>query len=276
LMLDPDHLHAHSTVAQLAIRRRDWDQALDHARLGLRIDPSNEHSAVLLATARARRSGPGDLQTAIEDLQRFVTRNPGNTTAESYLGKLLRRQQAQGQPLANEKDEDAFDEVAAAQPDADPAWRAFADSARSWAASSDAACLTASSADADRVLPLPQALRQAVALSRWDADVLDHYDAATAREFPLETRLWRYLQTLQSASSGEAARAEHARARQTVQAWLEAEKRDPGQDNPTWLPYLHTHWEAMNASPAAALTDGAEWLKDLLDRYQPLPAPLLT
>jgi hypothetical protein len=78
---------------------------------------------------------------------------------------------------------------------------------------------------------------------------------------------------LQSASSSE---AERARARQTVQAWLEAEKRDPGQDNRSWLQYLHRHWDAMNASTAAALTDGAELLKDLLDRYQPLPAPLFT
>jgi len=273
LMLDPDHLHAHSTVAQLAIRRRDWDQALDHARLGLRIDPSDGVSALLLATAHARRNGPGDLQTAIEDLQRFVTRYRGNPRTEGYLRGLVQRQQAQGQPLANEEDEDTVSEVAAAQPESDPTWRAFADSVRSWAASSDPAYLAATSADADRVLPLPQALRQAVALSQWDADVLDHYDAATKREFPLETRLWHYLQTLQSASSSE---AERARARQTVQAWLEAEKRDPGQDNSSWLPYLHKRWEAMNASTAATLTNGAEWLKDLLDRYQPLPAPLLT
>ncbi|WP_374690740.1 tetratricopeptide repeat protein [Accumulibacter sp.] len=273
LLLDPDNLHAHSTLAQLAIRRWDWDEALKHARRGLRIDPSDEASALLLATAHARRNGPGDLQTAIEDLQRFVTRYLGNLRAEDYLRYLLQRQQAQDQPLANENDEDTVIEVAAAQPESDPTWRVFADSVRSWAASSDPACLAATSADADRVLPLPQALRQAVALSQWDADVLDHYDAATAREFPLETRLWRYLQTLQSASSSE---AERARARQTVQAWLEAEKRYPGQDNPSWLPYLHKHWEAMNASTAAALTDGAEWLKDLLDRYQTLPAPLFT
>lgn len=273
LLLDPDHLHAHSTLAQLAIRRRDWDPALDHARRGLRIDPSDSASAVLLATVYARRNGPDDLQTAVEELQRFVNRYPGNPPAEDYLGKLLRRQHAMGQPLAHEEYEEGANVVTSAQPETDPAWRAFADSVRSWTVSPDAAYLAAASADADRVLPLPRALRLAVTLSQWDADVLDHYDAATQQEFPLETRLWRYLQTVQSGSSGE---AERERARQTVQAWLDAETRDPSQDNPSWLQYLHKHWDAMNASTAATVTDGAEWLKDLLDRYQPLPAPLFT
>lgn len=273
LLLDPDHLHAHSTLAQLAIRRQDWDQALDHAGRGLRIDPSDGHSALLLATAHARRNGPDDLQTAIEELQRFVNRYPGNPTAEDYLGTLLRRQQALAQPLAHEEDKEDANVVTSAQPETDPAWRAFADSVRSWTVSPDAAYLAAASADADRVLPLPRALRQAVTLSQWDADVLDHYDAATQQEFPLETRLWRYLQTVQSGSSGE---AERTRTRQAVQAWLEAEMRNPSQGNPSWLQYLHKHWDAMNASTAVTVTDGAEWLKNLLDRYQPLPAPLFT
>ena len=272
LLLDPDNLHARSTLAQLAIHHRDWDQAMDHARRGLRIDSSDGHSTLLLATAHARRNEPDDLQTAIEELQRFVTRYPGNTITERYLGKLLRRQQAIGQPLTHDdEDEEGANVVTSAQPETDPAWRAFADSVRSWTASPDAAYLGAASADADRVLPLPRALRQAVTLSQWDADVLDHYDAATQQEFPLETRLWRYLRTVQSGSSGD---AERARARQTVQAWLEAEMRDPNQDEAFWLQYLHKHWDPISVSTAATVTDGAEWLKDLLDRYQPLPAPL--
>lgn len=273
LQLAPNDLYAHSTLAQLAIRRGDWELALSHVRHGLRVDPSNGPNAVLLATAHARRNAPGDLQTAIEELKRFVTRYPGNPKAESYLGTLLRRQQAQGQALDPEEDEEAAGVVTAAEPEIDPAWRAFADSVRSWADSSDATYLAAGSADADRVLPLPRALRQAVTLSQWDADVLDNYDAATQQEFPLETRLWRYLQTVQSGSSDE---AERARTRQTLQTWLEAEMRDPSQDNPSWLQYLQKHWDAMNASTAATVTDGAEWLKNLLDRYQPLPAPLFT
>lgn len=271
LQLDPDNLHAYSTLAQLAIRRKDWDTAMAHARQGLRIDPSDGYSVPLLATAYARRNGPDDLATAIEELQRFVTRYPGNRIAEDYLVKLLQHQQGQGQPLDHEEDEEAATTVVAVQPETDPAWRSFADTVRSWASPSDVVCLATASADSDRVLPLPRALRQAVTLSQWDADVLGHYDAASQQEFPLETRLWRYLQTLQSGSSSE---AERGRARQTVQSWLDNETRAPSQDNPSWSQYLQKHWEAMNASTAAAVTDGAEWLKDLLDRYQPLPAPL--
>lgn len=270
LLIDPNHLHAHSTLAQLAIRREDWDRAMNHARQGLRTDPSNEPCAVLLAKAYFRRNGPSDLQTAIEDLQRFVTRYPGNTKAENRL-RLLRQQHAQGLPLGHQDDDQTANVVTVAEPETDPAWRAFADSVRSWTASPNAAYSAAASADADRVLPLPRALRQAVTLSQWDADVLDRYDAATQQEFPLETRLWRYLQALQSGSSDAA-----ERARQAVKTWLEGEKRDPRRDNPSWVPYLEKQWEAMNASTSAGVTDGAEWLKDLLDRYQPLPAPLFS
>jgi len=276
LLLDPDHLHAYSTLAQLAIRRRDWDQAMAVARRGLRIEPSNEHCAVLLAKAHAWRNAPGDLQTAIEELQRFVTRYPGKATGQGYLHALLRRQEAKEQPLGHEDGKDQAAHVATvSEPEFDPAWRAFADSVRSLTTSSDAEYLAAASSVADRVLPLPRALRKAVTLSQWDADVLDQYDATTQQEFPLETRLWRYLKALQSGSSGEAER-ERERAKHTLKTWLEGEKRDPSQDNPSWLPYLEKHWEAMNASSAAAVTDGAEWLKDLLDRFQPLPAPLFS
>jgi hypothetical protein len=121
------------------------------------------------------------------------------------------------------------------------------------------------------VLPLPQALRQAVERSLWDADVLDLYDAATRQEFPLETRLWRYLQTLQSTS---ASGSERDQARQAVQAWLEAETRELTQDDSSWESYLNKQLDALNAPTDAALAAGAEWLKDLLGRYQPLPAPL--
>lgn len=267
LQLDPDHLHAHSTLAQLAIRRQDWPLALAHAQQGLLIDPSNEASAMLLASAYARRNEPDDLQTAIDHLQRFVTRYPGNVKAEGYLRVLLQRQQlaAPGRLPAFEDDE-KHAVTATAHPETDPAWRAFAGSIGSWVAGApapDEALL------ADRVLPLPLALRQAVAHSLWDAEVLDRYDPAIQQEFPLETRLWRYLQTLQSPSLSE---RDHARL--AVQAWLDAETRASSQDSPSWLPYLNKQWGALNAATAPAA--GTEWLKELLDRYQPLPAPLFS
>ncbi|MBB1074599.1 hypothetical protein HUU62_09275 [Rhodoferax sp. 4810] len=49
LQLDPDHLHAHSTLAQLAIRRQDWDQALVHAQNGLRVDPLRQRYAARIS-----------------------------------------------------------------------------------------------------------------------------------------------------------------------------------------------------------------------------------
>lgn len=270
LLLDPDNLHAYSTLAQLDIQRQDWNQAIIHAQQGSRIDPSNGHCAVMLAKAFVRRNKPGDLQTAITELQCFVTRYPGNQRAERYLDMLSQPQQ--GQQLDHDKDEQSVNVVTSAQLETDLAWCAFADSIRSWADLSGAAPSATASADVERVLPLPRALRQAVTRSQWDAEVVDHYDAATQQEFPLETRLWRYLQTL----SGPSGEAERDRARQTVENWLKGEIRDPGQDNPSWLPYLEKHWGAMSASTADAVTDGAEWLKELLDRYQPLPAPLFS
>ena len=276
LQLDPDHLHAYSTLAQLAIRRGDWHQAMDHAQNGLRIDPSHGASAVLLATAYARRNGPDDLQTAVDHLQRFVTHYHGQVQAEGYLGRLLLRQQlaAQGQLTAHEDDEEPAS-ADTARLDTDPAWRAFAESIRSWAAASTAgdspAPYTEDALLVDRVLPLPQALRQAMARRQWDADVLDRYEPADRQEFPLETRLWRYLQTLQSTSSSG---SERDYAKQAVQAWLEAETRASTQDDSSWVPYLNKQWHILNSHTDAALAAGTEWLKDLLDRYQPLPAPL--
>lgn len=271
LELDPNNLHAHSTLAQLAIRRRDWPEALDHARQGLRIDPSNQSCTILLATAHARRNESGDLQTAIDDLQRYVNRYPGDLKAEDYLRTLLRRQQLadQGQ-LTPFDDDESSAHADTAPPETDNAWRTFAESIHVWVAAENAPVPEESSDD--RVLPLPQALRLAVARGEWDADVLDRYDAADQREFPLETRLWRYLQTLRPGASSE---RDRNRARQAMQDWCDAETRSATQNDQAWLDYLDKHWEALKAPTEGTLTDGSEWLKDLLNRYQPLPAPLM-
>lgn len=264
LQLDPENLHAHSTLAQLAIRRRDWAKALHHAQEGLRIEPENEHCALLLATAHARRNEAGDLQTAIDHLQRFVSRYPGDVKAENYLGKLRQRQQlaVQGR-LAVLEDDEAPATPAAAPAETDAAWSAFAAAIQSW---KTAAPLTPD----DRLLPLPQALNRAVTQGNWQLNVLETYDAATQREFPLETRLWRYLRALRS----DAPVAEKERARQTVASWIEGETRAPSQDSPSWLPYLKQRWTLLDAANDTAWASGEEWLQDLLNRYQPLPAPL--
>lgn len=272
LQLDPEHLHAHSTLAQLAIRRGDWLRALNHAQRGLQIDPGNQASAVLLATAYARRSDAGDLETAIDHLQGFTGRYPGQLRAEDYLGKLLRRQQSasQGQLIEYEGSEEPINS-GTVLPESDPAWLAFAESLRTWAAAEDSLPPTEDPSSIDRVLPLPQALRRAVVQGQWEADVLNRYEPAAQQEFPLETRLWRYLQTLHSRSSSE---VERDRAKLALGAWIQAEIRAPAYDSPSWIPYLSRFWEHLNAPMNAALATGTDWLKGLLDRYQPLPAPL--
>lgn len=270
LQQDTDNFHAHNTLAQLAIHRKDWPQAMHHAQQGLRIDPSNQASALLLAQAYAWRKEPDDMKTAIEHLQRFVTRYRGNVNAEGYLSVLLQRQQR-----AAFKEDEEPTRMEAAPAETDPAWLAFAESLRASPTGDTSAASSIGDADlVGRVLPLPQALRQAVVQGLWEEEVLDRYEADTQQEFPLETRLWHYLKTLRTDSPS----SERDRARQAVQAWLAAEAQALGQGkhgNESLLNYQNKHWEVLNASADTALATGEEWLKDLLDRYHPLPAPLL-
>ncbi|AJK45300.1 tetratricopeptide repeat protein [Burkholderia plantarii] len=267
LLLDPENLHAHTTLAKLARERRDWDKALKHAREASRIDPSDAPNTLVMASVYARRNEPLDLQTAIEELQRFVSRYPSSPKIEGYLQNLLRRQQGNDQYTVLEEKEEATD--SSTTPEIDPVWRAFADSLRPGSTSSDTLSTTA--IDGDRVLPLPQALQLAVAQSRWDDNLLDSYDAETQQEFQLEVLLWRYLQTLRSASSSPVA---YARARQMMQTWLDNEQRS-SQNDPSWLAYLGLHWRAVSSATSSAITEGAEWLTELVERHRPLPAPLL-
>jgi hypothetical protein len=125
-------------------------------------------------------------------------------------------------------------------------------------------------ASIDRVLPLPKALRQALGEGQWDPEILARYDDNSKQEFPLEVRLWRYLQTLYS----DAGTRERAHAKAAVESWLAAEEKAPTYDSPSWVPFLSKSWQDMNASIDSALTVGSEWLKALLDRYEPLPHPL--
>lgn len=258
LQFEPDNLHAHSTLAQLAIRRQDWPLALQHAQHGLNTEPDNGHCALLLATAYASRREPGDLDNAIEHLQRFVRRYPGNPNAETYLGKLLRRQE-RNQSSARPALASAHAEPLAIEHD--PLWRQFAASVQA---------ASAPAAPADSLPLLASALRQAAAAGEWAAPVLGHYDAAAKRELPLETTLWRYLHTL--ASGADAPTLAHADAE--VQTQLAAEKHRE-HANPSWPQYLDLRCGQLHASGAAALAAGRAFMIELLDRYRPLPAPVL-
>lgn len=273
LVLDPDHLHAHSTLAQLAIARRHWDAALTHAQTGLRIAPGNEPCAVLQATAHARRDEPGDLQMAIDQLQRFVHRYAGNLNAESLLQKLLRRQQRMSQGERRDfEDEEALSSTTPPA-ETDPAWANFAKTLRNWVAVSadrqEASNTVVNSPD--RVLPLPQALQLALAQQHWDAEVLTEFDANAQQEFLLETRLWRYLQAVQR----QAGVTERDHAAQAVTQWVETETRNAAPDDQFWPSYLHQRWQALQSAQEETLANGTAWLQDLLDRFQPLPAPVM-
>lgn len=274
LQLDQSHLHAHSTLAQLAIHRKDWSNALAHAQQGLKIEPTNEPCAVLLASAYVRRNNPDDLQTAITHLQRFVSRNPGQVNAEQYLSKLLRRQiSAAPIPDAPLKGRVAVSTVSPLA-ESDPAWRAFGESINLWLAASSNEIFphpeTEITFSADRVLPFPQALSLAMEKGQLDVDVLTRYDSATEQEFPLETRLYRYLLILKSASTTiERRRAEHP-----LQSWLETERHVAAQNDSPWVAYLNRRMTSLDAPVDVALVAGANWLRELLDRYRPLPAPL--
>lgn len=276
LQLDADNLPAHSTLAQLAIRRQDWPVALHHAQEGLRIDPDDARSAVLLATAYSWRRESGDLQLAIDHLQRFVVRHPHEMRTEDYLRTLIRRQEmaAQGKQAVFE-DEEQPTVIQSQRSEEDFAWIDFAESIRAWiasGASNDSQKFSVLEGNSsDKVLPLPDALRQAAIEGQWGADLLDRYPSSIRQEFPLETLLWRYLQSLQSNFSPENQR-EHAK--RALQAWLDDQNREHA-GNEVWLNYLHKHWHKLVSSPIDALTFGSKWLVELVDRYHPLPMPLM-
>lgn len=268
LQLDPDHLYAHSTLAKLARDRGDLPKAILHAKDGLRIDPSNEACAVLLASAWERRQESGDLSMATEFLQNFVTRYRGSVNAERSLRNLQQRQQSaeHGTPASWQEVPEA-PATEPLPPETESAWLAFAQSLHAYD-------MPAMAANEERVLPLPQALHRALSQQQWDADLLDSYDNATQREFPLETRMWRYLLALHSLKSGSGDFSEVNRTQQAVQGWIESEQSNAHTDE-FWLRYLHQHRGALESVNAEALSAGAAWLEELLSRYRPLPVPLM-
>ena len=273
LQLDPDDVHAHFTLAQLAIRDQNWDKALTHATKGRHIKPSDGHSAWLLATIYVKRNGAGDLQSAIDELKNFVKNHPGNTKSEGYLRDLLQRQQRGTQGVLHQLFEYESDDqsVEPPHPETDAAWLSFAESVRTCVAPTTAPMTFASAEGLGRVLPLPQALQQAIEQQQWDAEVLAPFDNTALLEFPLETSLWRYLLALQTGASTH----DREIARQAVQAGLEIEKTNTPNDDRFWLPYLNQHSTALLQATPDAVAVGATWLQDLLSRYRPLPAPVM-
>lgn len=276
LRLEPDNLHAYSTLAKLALQEDDWDAALDWSNQGLRVDDGNQACAVLKATALERRNQDGDLAEAIAHLQRFTLKHKGNMNAESYLEKLLRRQNliAQGKVQAHTdwvEDKVVDRQSVQAESETDIAWQSFAQQVQSWSQTASTRAPT-DAALADRVPPLPQALLATVQAENWDAEIWDAYSGAEIAGLNLESALWQYLQRVHN----QADLSERRQAQEVLTHAITQEEQSPSYDSQTWPLYLRMHKDdLLNASSdAQALQLGAQWLKALLNRYQPLPTVL--
>lgn len=258
LDLDPEHLHAHSTLAQLAIRDEYWPSAIEHAQHGLNIAPENGHCTVLLANAYARRNGPGDMEMAIAKLRKYTTNYPGNPEVEGYLGRLLNRTGKASAPVRhlNSQSKNTAPQFPA---ETDPAWHSFAASLQDQR--------TPNTANPVRLPLLPEALHDAAEQQQWQPDVLLNYEATVQQEFPLEVALWRYLQALAAENLPAL-----TRAKSELQARCKAETEAQGSDAQYLTKYLQQREQKLGS---IGLQAGREWLLELLERHRPLPAVLL-
>ena len=280
LRSDPENLHAYSTLAQLAIKAGNYPGAIALTQKALAIDPTNQPSAVLQTQAYDRRGEPGDLECAIENLQLFVNRNRGMLNAEGYLGTLINRKQSSLQQTQAELGGDVRSPSQATGAEAaetDAAWLAFSQSVSGMAStdlnSTEQIPSPAGATIPGLVLPLPQALKQSLQRDLWDANILDAYDDRLTQEFPLETRLWKYLAALHSPASGV---AYVGTLRHGIDDWMQAQFQTVAEDDQARKSYFDAHWSALSAvPPESALIDGKAWLFALLDRQRPLPAPVL-
>ena len=124
-----------------------------------------------------------------------------------------------------------------------------------------------------RLPSLPQALKHAIQQGNWDANLADAYDEVQVLEYPLETRLWKYLIAVQSPSVSTTERQKLA---QSVQERVHVEAQSVAENGNMWKSYLETHWtELNNPTIDISVEKGKAWLIALLDRHRPLPAPLL-
>ncbi len=275
LHLDPENLHALSSLANLAIRHEKWPEAIQYAERGLCIDSNNVPCALSLAAAYSRRNEPGDLQFAVDYLKRFDIRNPFDQGIQRSLRNLESRDKfGEGQiAYFREVNEDISPQLVSREQD--PAWQTFAESLGSWIDKPrlEDRAVGYSTEVAVRALPLPMTLKQAVLHDNWECDVLDQYELDTLNQFPLETKLWRYLQVMhiESSSVGERLRAKNA-----MQKLVDSSADQSAQNNHSWKSYLKLNWDELQETTGKTAEAGCVWLMELLDRHQPLPAPLLS
>lgn len=278
LRIDPRDLHAFSTLAQLATRAGNYAKAISLMQQALALDPTNGVCAVLQAQAYSRRNAPGDLDMAIDGLQRYVVTNKGNLIAERYLGVIVRRKQspAHAEQAVLEED-DASPKIRDESPETDQAWLAFSRSVAEVSANNaDSTMQNANVNVADipgLVLPLPVSLKRALLRDEWEPTLLDAYDEQITQEYPFEIPLWRYLTALHASSLRP---AEMDAQKQFLQKWGQPQIQTESEHNKTWQAYFETHLSELNTQSAEnALNSGKKWLLALLDRQRPLPAPVL-
>ena len=103
--------------------------------------------------------------------------------------------------------------------------------------------------------------------------------AATAQSLPEQAhalvRARAFAEPLLANETMETGENTLAHADAEVQAQLAAEKHLE-RANPSWPQYLDLRCGQLHAPGAAALSAGREFMIELLDRYRPLPAPLLS
>lgn len=283
LQMDPQNLHAFSVLADLALQAKEWGAAIEWAQKGLAVEDSNEHCAVLLASAYERRRHEGDLEVAIAHLQGFTGKHRGKLIAESYLSDLIQRQKLhsgrQRVEQAARTDETQVYTPSAGETgiesESDPAWLSFAAQLQTGihtekaALAGDAAQLAP---HPDRVLPLPLALRQMVLASNWDESDLDSFEPTELNALALETALWYYLQAVQA----QVSLGDVNQAKRSVETILRREEQAPSYDSASWLTFLKQRWQStVQQAGEGSIQAGTAWLVSLLDRHQPLPAVLM-
>jgi len=279
LQMDPQNLHAFSTLAKLALQAQNWNEGIQWAQKGLAVEGGDEPCAVLLASAYERRCHDGDLEAAIAHLQSFTRKHRGNLIAEGYLNNLIQRQSllagSQRMDQAAWADETHVRTPTAGETETDPAWLRFAAHLQTWSHRGQAA-LAGDTAELaphpDRVLPLPLALRQMVLAGSWHDDELGSFESTELDALPLETALWHYLQAVQT----QASLYDVNQGKKTVETILRREEQAPSSDSASWLPFLRQHWQrTVQQAGEGSIQDGRAWLLSLLERHQPLPAVLM-
>ncbi|EGQ5286712.1 hypothetical protein F6U00_001227 [Enterobacter hormaechei] len=261
ISIDPDNIHAHSILAQLAMYRKDWNSALESAEIGLNIKPSDSVSARHLAQALILRNESGDVENAIDFLSRFTARYPDKSELKEFLAWL---KMASPAAIANYEVGKKIAPVLIPIREKDVAWKEFA-------AKLDTCDIT----EHENLMPsLPKALKKSVNHNIWSEYIPAEYNSYEVDEFPLEVKLWNYLRSFRLDNMtcfdvDEARKELHKQVRNEIE-------NSSNKNGDYWEKYLRKNYELLIKDQEKGFEIGKTWLSDLLDRYQPLPAPIFS